>query len=226
MHLHTHGAPRSSPPIAPAVGQGGLESSSENPSPLLVSGFGSVMEKELDLQYSTNEYVKSLVLSAQDELGRILREQQTRLYTNITLLEHRHEMLPHPERFASLPSKITEMPEWENPPIASEHSAMLLDLSDQHRQIQTDIESLISQGHDGQRGELMLLQVARSHEEMAWVLRSLLKEDVTERNEAVQPIDVIPTVGTTEAGWENEGGPPKGAVSPPNAASVPDRHVM
>lgn len=181
------------------------------------------MEKELDLQYSTNEYVKSLIDPAQDQIGRILREQQTRLHTNIGLLEHRHEMLPHPERFDALPSKISEMPAWENPPIASEHQGMLLDLSDQHRQIHADITALISQGHDGQRGELMLLQVARSHEEMASVLSSLL----TAHDRITQPVEALPTKGTTEAEWENEGGAPKSpTLLVDGIASAPDRHDL
>ena len=47
----------------------------------------------------------------------------------------------------------------------------------QHTSLLTDIEALIECAPDGQRGELILNEVGRNHEEMAWILTSLLRGD-------------------------------------------------
>src|SRR4051812_34145327 len=64
-----------------------------------LSGFGSVMEQERDLQTSTTGYLGVDNGIHAVAIDRMLRNQGERLEGNITLLEQRYEMLPQPSRF-------------------------------------------------------------------------------------------------------------------------------
>lgn len=180
--------------------------------PSLTSGFGSVIEKEHGLQSATECSFGHVSGDHAADIDRILRQQHSRLSANIALLEQRYEALPNPERFAS----------WHNrsrPPAAPRRTPragteLLPNLIAQHNSLLADIESLIACAPDGQRGELILTEVGRNHEEMAWMLAAVLRQDETVLRGTNEPSGGS-SGGTRRAqeNWDNEGGPVR--LTPP-----------
>ena len=183
--------------------------------PPLTSGFGAVLEKEHELQSAIAGHLAPVSGPKADDLDRILRSQQSRIGANIALLEQRYEMLPHPERFQALHG-VHFSPTQAPPSAGPDSPGSLPDLVARHQSLIGDIDALITRGADGQRGELILLQIGRNHEDMAGVLTALLREDDSVRD--LEPVPVTaaasPTPGTTEGGWENEGGAPRATRAP------------
>lgn len=75
----------------------------------------------------------------------------------------------------------------------------------QHQNLMAEIDPIIAQNPDGQRGKLILTEVARNHEEMAWMLLALLNEDSVHAR-GLQAIPAEIEVASPEGNWENEGG--------------------
>ncbi len=196
---------RSPPPAASLISQTSPSLGVDTTPPSLTSGFGTVIEKEHDLQVATLDSCGDADAELSGAMERILRHQHSRLGANIALLEQRYEALPNPERFVSWRSL-------HRPPAAPrraprDETNLLPDLIARHGHLLADIETLIGCAVDGERGELILAEVSRSHAEMAKVLAALLTETeiVVERApdaEASQPR------GTRQAqeDWDNEGG--------------------
>ena len=91
---------------------------------------------------------------------------------------------------------------------------LLPDLVAQHTRLLTDIDALIGRAPDGQRGELILTEVSRSHEEMAWMLTALLRDDESSQRMAPdQPSENPGGTKLAQESWDNEGGPVR--VVPP-----------
>lgn len=174
--------------------------------PPLTSGFGAVIEQERDLQSAIESSLGHLHGHRAGDIDRILRHQQSRLGANIALLEQRYEALPNPERFAS----------WNERHHAADtaldagdrdESQVLTDLIARHTGLQTALDSLIECAPDGQRGELILREVTRNHEEMAWMLTALLNEDATSAPIANDAGHLRPrSTKQAEERWDNEGG--------------------
>jgi hypothetical protein len=105
------------------------------------------------------------------------------------------------------------------PPVEPRHThrgetELLPDLIARHTQLLADIETLIGCAPDGQRGELILTEVSRNHEEMAWMLTALLKEDETvARFAADGGNQVTDSTRRAQENWDNEGGPVR--IDPP-----------
>lgn len=174
--------------------------------PPLTSGFGTVMEREYDLQALTRNYVGTASGPHAAAIDRILRVQQEKLGANIALLGERYETLPHPVRFDAL----RRHPAIARTSAEAEPLCALPALVAQHLGMLGNINTLIAQREDGERGELILTEVARNHEEMAWMLTALLKEDESVRDRLPLPVTATaPAAGSSEAGWENEGGAPR-----------------
>ncbi|HVS52375.1 MAG TPA: hypothetical protein VHD62_08470 [Opitutaceae bacterium] len=159
--------------------------------PALTSGFGAVIDKEHDLQTATEGLVGHVNGEHGTAIDRILRHQHSRLGANIALLEQRYEALPNPERFVHWNDR-------RHPPAAPRRLELrdtteaLPELIARHVGLLADIEALIGCVPDGQRGELILNEVSRRHEEMAWMLNALLKEDVTAAHAAEDRNDPAP----------------------------------
>lgn len=185
--------------------------------PSLTSGFGAVIEKEHELQAATGGYLDEANGSRSATVARMLRHQQMRLGANIALLEQRYETLPHPARFQAWQGKHSRLTTAQHV-ARTETNCVLPSLVAQHLSLLGDIHALITRGPDGQRGELILNEVGRNHEEMARMLTAFLKEHV-----AVHDLEPIPVTAvspaiphsTSETDWENEGGGPR--VKPPAA---------
>jgi hypothetical protein len=177
--------------------------------PPLTSGFGAVMEQEEDIQSSTEGYVGGDNGPNSAAIDRILRHQGTRLGANIALLEQRYEMLPHPARFQTLHGKHARLSNARHT-AAADDLGVLPSLVAKHLDLLRKIETLMSRRPDGQRGELILAEIARNHEEMAWMLTALIKEDESVRDFVPTPViasaPASPKLSTSEANWENEGG--------------------
>ncbi len=192
--------------------------------PPLTSGFGAVIEKERDLQAATRRAFGQVNRHHAHDVDRILRHQQSRLGANISLLEQRYEALPKPERFASWNERLhptNTLLGLED----RENSQVLPELVARHAGLQADIETLIELAPDGQRGELILGEVSRNHEEMAWMLTALLKEDATSAGVTDHDGDGTPnSLNQAEENWDNEGGlpgPVLGQLDPPKPCAAP-----
>jgi hypothetical protein len=175
--------------------------------PPLTSGFGAVIEKERVLLSATAGSLGHASGQHSAEIDRILRHQHSRLSANIALLEQRYEALPNPERFARWNDRRA-------PPLTPRRIAprdepeVLPELIARHTGLLADIEALIDGGPDGQRGELILTEVSRNHQEMAWMLTALLKEDETvTRLPPEQGADASGATSGAQENWDNEGGP-------------------
>ena len=144
--------------------------------PALTSGFGAVLEQEEDIQSWTQKCLDTGHAPHSAAVDRILRHQDIRLGANIALLAQRYQMLPHPARFQTLQERHPRLSPSPEPTVADAGS-VLPGLIAQHLDLLQKIEALIRQRPDGQRGELILAEIARNHEEMAWKLTALLNED-------------------------------------------------
>jgi hypothetical protein len=192
--------------------------------PALTSGFGAILEQEHELQAATSEYLGVVSGPRSTEIDRVLRIQQAQLRATIELLEQRYEMLPHPRRFEAL----RDGPASRSKKRLSTHSgnrSRLGALLAQQQHVLRNVMTLLEQGPDSQRGELMLAQVARNHEEMAAALATLLHDHISAHDPGLIPVvaasPATAAVGTTEATWENEGGPSRATRAPlPVAAAV------
>lgn len=180
--------------------------------PSLTSGFGTIIEKEHDLQSATESSFPQVIGHHSADLDRILHLQHSRLGAHIALLEQRFEALPKPERFANWhesgrpPTKPRRAP--------ADEAELLPGLVGQHTRLLADIDALIGRAPDGQRGELILTEVSRSHEEMAWMLTALLKEDESVTRMANERRGERPGESIrAQENWDNEGGPAR--IEPP-----------
>lgn len=205
-----------SPPRAPLGGTTtrAVFGSDHTAQPPLTSGFGAVMEQEVNIQSSTEKCLDARTGPHSAALGRILRHQGRRLGANIALLEQRYEMLPHPARFQTLHAPHGRLSLVHEAPVA-DAGDVLPSLIAQHLALLRKIETLISQRPDGQRGELILAEIARNHEEMAWMLTALLTEDTTAARRVADGGErAARGVKQAEEAWDNEGGSVSPAPSP------------
>jgi hypothetical protein len=175
--------------------------------PALTSGFGAVLEKERALQNATEGSLGHLTGEHARDFDRILRHQHSRLGANIALLEQRYEALPNPERFITWHDR-------RHPPVTARRAAdrdeidLLPDLIARHTGLLADIEALIRSVADGQRGELILREVRRNHEEMAWMLTALMNDDEsTKRMAHPATMEASGEARGAQENWDNEGGP-------------------
>ena len=175
--------------------------------PPLTSGFGAVMEQEEKIQCATERSVGGDKGPKSAAIDRILRDHGTRLGANIALLEQRYETLPHPSRFKMLRANPDRLSTAEHAVIGCD-DGILSALASQHVALLGKIETLIRQRPDGQRGELILAEIARNHEEMARMLTALVNDDESLRD--MVPLSAseapVPALPKGEAAWENEGG--------------------
>lgn len=167
---------RSPPQSGGVVTRAQTDPQNNTAQPALTSGFGAVIEKEHDLQNATEGSLGHVSGQHATEIDHLLRHQHSRLGANIALLEQRYESLPNPERFVTWNDR-------RRPPSTPRHlerrdeTEVLPDLIAQHTGLLADIEALIGCVPDGQRGELILTEVSRNHEEMVSMLAVLLKGD-------------------------------------------------
>jgi len=174
-------------------------------------GFGPLLEQEHALEVSVRDNLLFVTGPRSADIRRILEGQQGRIAGGISLLEERVDALPYPERFHSLarprPLAAAGMP--------APRRTGLADLASQHLNLQSGILTLIERRPEGGRPELLLVAVARSHEEMAAMLSTLLNDEDQVRDRELPPIIAAAAAGPGEEKWENEGGAPRPAPLKP-----------
>jgi hypothetical protein len=151
-----------------------LDPDTAPPQPL-TSGFGVVIEKEDSLERINRDSLGDIHTVGKSELWRLLRHHQLLIEKNHELLLHRCEQLSHGERFARLHA---ENRPWADTPraVAHDRHATLTDLLARHTSLIGDLDALISRARRGEHDEILLAEVERNHEEMAWMLMTLIKE--------------------------------------------------
>jgi hypothetical protein len=182
--------------------------------PSLTSGFGAVMKHEYDIQSATTRYLDGNDGPCSDEADRLLRQHQGRLGANIALLEQRYALLPEPARFQALHERQPRTRPSRNE--ATARVSALTALVAQHLKLLENIDALMAGRPDGQRGLLILAEVARNHEQMAWALTALRKTDGSVRDQVPMPVIA------GEGRWENEGG----SLRMPHAAVAATRQQL
>lgn len=155
--------------------------------PALTSGFGAVMKQEHDLQSLIDQYLIAVNGRHSHAIDTILREQQKQVLASIALLDQRYDTLCRAARPDLQPGPLGQATApTATPPAIS--IRLLPNLVAQHLGLLRSIDTLIAERADGQRGELILKEVARAHEEMASTLSALLKEDAYENPVLPPPI--------------------------------------
>lgn len=192
--------------------------------PPFTSGFGAVMDQEEDIQSATHRCLGSDHGPNTVAIDRVLQDQGMRLGANIALLEQRYELLPHPSRFQALQTKHDGLSS-AGRTTTGMSEALLPTLAGLHLKLLQKIETLIAHRPDGQRGELILTEIARNHEEMAGALIALLKDTDAVHDRIASPViaSAAPAVALSksESNWENEGG--GGAVAAPGPSGTDSR---
>jgi hypothetical protein len=213
MNNYSETDSRSPPQSGGVITRAPTGAGNDTAQPSVTSGFGAVIEKERDLQSATESSFGRAGGRHSVDLDRILHHQHSRLGANIALLEERYEALPKPERFVHWHDRARPPAEpRRKQPLETE---LLPELVAQHTRLLADIDALIACAPDGQCGELILTEVSRSHEEMAWMLTALLKDDESSAR-------IMSERGGERAGeairaqesWDNEGGPVR--LKPPS----------
>lgn len=141
--------------------------------PALASGFGAIIEAELELQQAIAVALGRLGGEHVVEEDRILRHQFVQVGANIALLEQRYQTLLPSDRFTAWePAELAGAAQSNEPPA-------LYDLIARHERLIESVNALIDCNPDGQRGELTLREIARNHHELARMLTALLSEGET-----------------------------------------------
>jgi hypothetical protein len=184
--------------------------------PAVTSGYGAIMEQEQVLLSSTRGFREVSRGPHSTSIDRMLNDQLPEIRRTIELLEQRYLALPIPTRFEALHDGLAPLLQHHRRAAATDGSRVLLKLVEQHRRVIENIDTLILKGAARHYSEVILADVAYQHEEMMGKLIELIKKHVGVHDETSPPVigGIKATPGTTEAGWENEGGAPRGPVAP------------
>lgn len=147
------------------------------------------MRREIEVQRATAHCLGEANEVPAGDVSRLLREQEGRLAANIALLEQRYETTPLDGSYRAPRERlVSEGGSVTSPPSV----ACLWRIAAQHVELCDEIEMLIVGGADGQRGELILNEVVRSHEHMARALKALIKEEDKVRDRELPPVVAMP----------------------------------
>lgn len=204
---------RSPPHTGGVTTRASTDAHDDTAQPSLMSGFREVIAKERALQSATQESLGQTGGPHSADLDRILLHQCSRLGANIALLEQRYEALSRPEQF--VPGPNPAQPPGDARRMEPNKPGFLPALVVQHVRLLAEIDGLIASAPDGQRGELILTEVSRSHEEMAWMLTALLKDDESSaRIMSERGAERADEAIRAQESWDNEGGPVR--LNPPS----------
>lgn len=151
-----------------------LDPETASPQPM-TSGFGVVIEKEDCLGRINRESLGEIHTVGKSDLWCLLRHHQLLIEKNQQLLLHRCDQLSRGERFTRL---YTANRPWAGAPRAANgRHGPLPDLLARHTSLIGDLDALISRAKRGEHDESLLAEIERNHEEMAWMLMALMKEE-------------------------------------------------
>ena len=176
MHLSTQNDVRSPPRSGDQINAGRPPAGGLRPQPL-TSGYGVLLEKEERLLATNRDYIGDVYGAHSGALWRILREHQLLLESNLALLKHRCESLPHGERFVPLYAEHIDSAPHDDASAPPREMSGLADLIARHASLIGDVDALIARARHGERDEPDLTEIERNHEGMAWMLQALQKED-------------------------------------------------
>ncbi|ACB74517.1 hypothetical protein [Opitutus terrae] len=188
-------------PQAPSSRRSSHDRGSDTAQPSLASGFGAVLDHERDLQQAIEAYLRVDDSVYATSLHHVVREQRARVGRNIALLEQRYEAVPRPERGRDRRGRSAA----SISAVADFRADPLRQLIVQHENLLTDIAALVVGRADGQRGELILAEVARSHEEMAGTLMDLAFPETSLRDAPPAPaVANFEVAGSAVGGWRRD----------------------
>lgn len=144
----------------------------------LTSGFGVVIEKEDSLGRTNRDSLGEIHTAGHSALWRVLRHHQLLIEKNQELLLQRCDQLSRGDRFDRLYDASRP---WagDRQATAREEDGTLSDLLARHTSLIGDLDALISRAKRGEHDEGLLAEIERNHEEMAWMLMTLIKEKET-----------------------------------------------
>ncbi len=155
-----------------------------------VRGFGTLIEHEGDLLTLMRQVIDQAHGPGRAGLIRILRHDEDEINRVLALIRARQRELPAPDRFATA---------W-TPPASTDGSGLV----ERHRHLAHDFEVLMDHGGRSVATEPLLREARHRHEEMAWMLASLLAEDGGQAG-GVSLASSGDTLGA-ERRWEDDGG--------------------
>lgn len=141
----------------------------------LTSGFGSVIEEEHELQTLLRECTRTATGIHGDNIARIFINHLQEIDEILALLYERSDRLPHPLRFTVLKSGLP-LPTHARP-LSSFAQPLFGRLVAFHLHLQGGIEKLLIKEPELGGEKQLLKQIAQRHEDMAWMLNALIKED-------------------------------------------------
>jgi len=138
-------------------------------------GYGTMIEQEHMLQSSVSEIARASAMQYSANLKSILKSQLEQIGSAIFFLEQRCRSLPIPDRFRVLMQEHFILAEQSGEPGSSADTVK--DLIARHINLVCSLETLIARSAQHHTAELILSEVVRRHEEMAWTLAGLLQEE-------------------------------------------------
>ena len=199
--------------------------SNESPSPVdehphalippFTSGVGTLIEEERELLRLIQDQMENGNETHSFGLQRILCNHVQEIQEIIALLEQYSERLPIPQRFEVLkagPARhlYTALP-------TDSAASLLSKLTAEHRRLFGNLEQLRKSDHESLIEPGVLSKAAQRHEDMAWMLTALQKEDERPSDAGRAPDDVS-ELKLAEENWNNDGG----QQSPSGSAPAPD----
>lgn len=183
-----------------------LDSNMRTTTENFLSGFGALIAAEHDLR----DQLRALIAAGHSEaIMSTLQQHVLQFETIIRLLEHRDQMLPHPQRFEALDVRtVSEM----NPlrKLSRNLDDPIGHLVKIHQTLRHGIEALIKQSGHHDEDETSLREAAKQHREMECMLTALVLDETRKVHApGVQ-------IGNAASAWENEGGPSAGSAGQEN----------
>lgn len=172
----------------------------EPAAPPLAAGVCAIMEQEHALQTLSDGFSEENHGADTPAVVRVLRNHHLRLGDNIALLRQHRGVLPRSAHGDAGCESLASLSNSSDPAMAS--AAGLRALATKHLKAVENIDNLIAQRPDGQRGEMILTEVARNHRAMAWMLNGLLSENALAHDPLAQPI--IAGLKFSAHNWDDE----------------------
>ncbi|MDX2185984.1 MAG: hypothetical protein SFV32_03545 [Opitutaceae bacterium] len=171
----------------------------------LKSGYGTVVEREKKLIADNRYEFDSSQTQELSRITRILAHHDALLLTTLNLILSRMETLPCPARFESWQSH-REVDERQTPHPDRTEQRVIADLIGKHTAMIRDLQALVAKPAGAEQVERLLSEAIAHHDDMAWMLNSILREQETSGNPHSLMPDVAASEQTAVARWDGEGG--------------------
>jgi len=180
-----------------------VSESARSPYAPFTSGVGTLIEEEHELLQSIRDQVDHGNGINSVGLQRILSNHVQETQEIIALLERYSKALPIPERFDVLKFGPPRHVHAALP--AASGSSLLANLINEHRRLLGHLERLRKSDHDDSMKPGVLSFAAQRHEDMAWMLTALEKEDEVLSDATTAGTDSS-KLNISEESWNTDGG--------------------